>query len=64
MRYCDHLCRLLDGIELGADCELPGKLPALEAAQAAAAAEASAAHHADVLHEFFQLQVHTSSSEW
>lgn len=62
--YHGHLCRLLDGIDLGADCELPGELPALEAAQAAAAAEASAADHADVLHEFFQLQVHTSSSEW
>lgn len=49
--------RLLDGIELDGDCQLPAEIPALTEAQEAAAAEAAAAVNAEVLDEFFQLQV-------
>jgi len=53
----DLLRRLLAGITLDENAQLPAELPALVAAQTAAAEERAASPHALIIDSFFELQV-------
>ena len=48
--------RLLAGIQLSDDAQLPADMPSLVAAQVAAAEERASSPHADVINSFFELQ--------
>jgi hypothetical protein len=49
-------CRLLAGIQLTEDAQLPADVPSLIQAQVAAAEERAGSPHADVINSFFELQ--------
>ena len=56
---CSAVClsrRLLAGIQLMDDAQLPAELPSLIEAQVAAAEERAGSPHADVINSFFELQ--------
>lgn len=66
---CFGICwwrRLLAGVQLTDDAQLPADVPSLMPAQVAAAEERAGSPHADVINSFFELQasrsIHCSAS--